>query len=447
MPVFNLQIILEKVKSSLRNPLIRNMVIVGAVTLLIKVIAFYKETIIAGSFGLTEIIDTFMIAILVPSFIHSVFLNSLKNLFIPNYITELKQGGNKASFQAFIFIIVIAISLLSALLAYIFADFFLELIYYGQTESYYQLIKDQLYIILPCLIFWGISNVLAGLLEISNRFLIATISELFPLLTMILFLIFLKDSLGYMVLSIGTLVGTIIGFIFLLYFSIRYKELSLSKPVINDNSRLMIKQLPPKVSSSFLTALNNYIDQFFVAPLVVGSLGALTYGNKLPAFGVTIVIMALGSVLLPHFSRLVNEDLKAAYLYLFKVLKIVIGAGSVLILIAIFMSDWVVELWLERGEFTHEDTLKVSFIQKILLINVPFYLCTLIIVKFLTSINKNAFMAWISLFNLITNVVLNIILIKYYDVYGLAMSTSLVLIISSCFYFWYTYKQYKKIRL
>jgi putative peptidoglycan lipid II flippase len=191
--------------------------------------------------------------------------------------------------------------------------------------------------------------------------------------------------------------------------------------------------------------MNNFVDQFFAGQLIVGSLAALSYANRIPAFGVAIVIMSLGSVLLPHFSRLVNEDIKMAYQYLFKILKWMFVGLLLATIVGIFISDWVVELWLERDQFTHDDTIKVSAIQKILLLNVPFYLCTLIIVKFLTSINKNSFMAWTSLINLVINITLNIILIKHYGVFGLAMSTSLVLIISSCFYFGYTFKQYKKL--
>ncbi|WP_299100131.1 murein biosynthesis integral membrane protein MurJ [uncultured Winogradskyella sp.] len=428
------------------NPLIRSMIIVAVIGLVIKVIAVYKETIIAGSFGLGEIIDTFSVAVLVPTFIQSVFINSIKNLFIPNYITELKNNGNKGSFQALVILITIGVSLFSCIIAYFGTDLFLNLVYSEFPETYLPLIKDQLYFVLPCLFFWGISSVLSGLLEVSNRFLISTLAELFPLLTMIFFLIFLKDQFGHMVLAYGTFAGSIIGFSYLLFFSIRYNDFELKKPVLNDNSRLMIKQLPPKISSSFLTAMNNYIDQFFVGQLVIGSLAAINYGNRLPAFGVTIVIMALGSVLLPHFSRLVNEDLKSAYHQLFKALKLVLGIGVFLVIVGVFMSDWIVELWLERGKFTHKHTLKVSGIQQILLISVPFNICTLIMVKFLTSINKNQFMAWISLANLILNVILNFILIKYYDVFGLVMSTTIVLILGSIFYFSYTYKQYKLIR-
>ena len=443
--MLNSKNIKEKINNAMRNPLIKNMIIVGVITLVIKVLAFYKETIIAGAFGLNDVLDTFFVAILIPTFIQSVFINSLRNIFVPNYISDMKADGNKGSFQAIILLITIGISLVSALLTLLFVDYYLALVYPGHTEAYYQLAKDQLYIVLPCLIFWGISTVMGGLLEISNRFLVSTISGLVPLLTMIIFLIFLKDYFGDYVLAIGTLVGSFLGFIYLAIFAIKYGDFTLSKPKMNENSRLMLRQLPPKISSSFLSSMNNHIDQFFAGSLIVGSIGALNYGNRVPAFGVTIVIMALGSVLLPHFSRMVNEDLKAAYHQLFRALKNVFAITIILAAIGFFASDWIIETWLERREFTHQDTLKVSAIQQILLVNIPFYICTLIMVKFLTSINKNSFMAWISLVNLVINIILNIILIKYYDVYGLAASTSLVLILSSLFYFGYTYKQYKKI--
>ena len=439
--------ILGNVNGALKNPVIKSMAIVAIITFFVKAIAFYKETIIAGTFGLSDVLDTFLIAVLIPTFIQSVFLNSLKNLFIPNYITEIKNGGNRDSFQSVVFLMTIIVCLFSIILAYFFIDFFLESIYPNHTEDYYQLVKDQLYIILPSLVFAGFATVISGLLEVDDKFLISTLSLLFPLITMILFLIYLKEYFGNMVLAYGTLVGSFIGFIFLVVYALKNKNLSLGRPIINDNIKLMIKQLPPKISSSFLSAMNNFIDQFFAGSLVVGSIAALNYGNRVPAFGVTIVIMAIGSVLLPHFSRLVNDDIRSAYHHLFKILKLVVGVGIIVVLIGIFLSDWIIELWLERDNFTHQDTLKVSTIQKILLANVPFYLCTLIIVKFLTSINKNKFMAWISFFNLLVNIILNIIFIKYYGVFGLALSTSLVLIISSCFYFGYTYKQYKNLSL
>ncbi|WP_298499343.1 lipid II flippase MurJ [uncultured Algibacter sp.] len=443
MTFLKLQDIPKTIKNSFHNPLIRNIMIVGAVTLLIKVIAFYKEMMIAGNFGLSELLDTFFIALLVPSFVQSVFISSITSIFIPNYVIEMKEGGNISSLQSVIFLISIGISTFTVILAYLSTDFFLDLIYPGHTSSYYQLIKDQLFIIMPCLFFWGITSVLGGLMEISNKFFLRSISTFFPIATMIFFLLFLKEQIGPMVLAYGTLVGNAIALLYFLFVTIKFKILSIGRPIINSNTKFMLRQLPPKIFSSFFSAMNNYVDQFFAAALIIGSISALNYGIRLPSFGISIVIMALGSVLLPHFSKLVNENLDEAYNHLFKILKWVVGISTIIVIIGIFMSDYIIELIFERGAFTHEDTLKVSLIQKITLIYIPFYLSTLIIVKFLTSINKNKFMAWISFFNLFINLILNFILVKYYEVYGLALSTTLVLIISSCFYFGYTYKQYK----
>ncbi|MCT4629159.1 murein biosynthesis integral membrane protein MurJ [Winogradskyella sp.] len=447
MASINIKSLISSLVSKLKSPLVRNVIIVALVTLFIKVLAFYKETIIASKFGLGFDLDTFLVALLIPSFIQSVFLNSLTNLFIPNYIVELKNKGNIAGFQSIVFLMAFAVALFSTLLAYFVIDLFLEEVFPNKSVEYYLQVKKQLFIILPCLALWGFTSVISGLLEISNKFLVSTIQGVFPILTVILCLLYFKSYFGDMVLAYGSLFGSIISFIFILLFGLHHKVIYIGKPVMNKNSWEMVNQLPPKISSSFLSAMNNFIDQFFAGQLAIGSIAALNYGNRFPAFGVTIVIMAFGSVLLPHFSRLVNEDLKMAYSHLFKTLKIIFFSGIIVVVILILFSDSIIELWLERDEFTAEDTIKVSRIQQILLINVPFYLCTRIIVKFLTSINKNKFMAWVSLLNLVVNVILNIILIKYYDVYGLAFSTTLVLIISSFFYFGFTYKQFKKLSL
>lgn len=447
MAYINIKSLISSLVSKLKSPLVRNVIIVALVTLFIKVLAFYKETIIASKFGLGFDLDTFLVALLIPSFIQSVFLNSLTNLFIPNYIVELKNKGNIAGFQSIVFLMAFAVALFSTLLAYFVIDLFLEEVFPNKSVEYYLQVKKQLFIILPCLALWGFTSVISGLLEISNKFLVSTIQGVFPILTVILCLLYFKSYFGDMVLAYGSLFGSIISFIFILLFGLHHKVIYIGKPVMNKNSWEMVNQLPPKISSSFLSAMNNFIDQFFAGQLAIGSIAALNYGNRFPAFGVTIVIMAFGSVLLPHFSRLVNEDLKMAYNHLFKTLKMIFFSGIIVVVILILFSDSIIELWLERDEFTAEDTIKVSRIQQILLINVPFYLCTRIIVKFLTSINKNKFMAWVSLLNLVVNVILNIILIKYYDVYGLAFSTTLVLIISSFFYFGFTYKQFKKLSL
>ena len=439
----NLILIIKK--KILSQPILVSMFSVGLATLIVKIISFYKEAVVASSFGLSELLDTFLIAILIPSFIQNVFINALSNLFIPNYINELNTTKKKGQFQGLIICIILFLVFVLTIITLLFSNFFLETVFPGHQESYYELIKTQLYYILPCLLLWGSTSYLGALLEIESIFFPSTISPIFTAITTLLCLFFFKEEFGSMVLVMGLLSGSILSFIYLLSICLYHNCIEIGLPSLNTNMRVMIRQLPPKITSGFLTGVNPFVDQFFAAQLMVGSIASISYGTKIPAFIVGILIMAIGNVLLPHFSRLINENLKKAFHQLFKILKLVFLISAVLSLLMILFSDQIITILFERKEFTSENTEVVADIQKIYLVYVPFYLCTLVQVKFLTSINKNQFMAWISFLNLILNLILNIIFVKIYGIYGLVLSTTFVYIITSIIYTTYTYKHYKKL--
>ena len=172
----------------------------------------------------------------------------------------------------------------------------------------------------------------------------------------------------------------------------------------------------------------------------MGSIAAINYGVRIPSFAVSIMVLALGNVLLPYFSRLSIENLTNSYSNLYRILKWLFLASLGVTLILIFFSSHIIELVFERGEFDAQDTEVVSVIMQIALAYVPFYLCTLICVKFLTSINKNKFMAWTSMWNFGLNLVLNIILIRSMGLYGLVLSTTFVYIISFFVYLSYVHR-------
>lgn len=436
--------IIPKTKQSIKNPLVLNMILVGGISLIVKLIGFYKETIVASYFGLSELLDTYYIAVLIPTFIQNVFIGALKNLFIPNYVTELKTTKQRGSFQSYTFIAITILIIILSFLALIFSEFFLEFSFPGHDKNYYELIRSQIYIALPCLLFWGYSGFLSGLLEIKDKFLKSTISQFFVPIVIIVCLVFFRPLFGDMVLVAGLTLGSFVSFLYLIIISIPEKIIEFGKIKINSNIRLMLNQYTPKVTSGLLTGINPFIDQFFAAQLIVGSISAIQYGTKIPAFTVGILILAIGNVLLPHFSKLISEDLHKAYRQLFKILKIVFIGSLLISLCTIILSEDIVRILFERKEFDADDTIIVSLIQKISLIYVPFYLCTLVCVNFLTAINKNRFMAWTSFWNLLLNIVMNILLVQYYGVYGLVWSTTIVYTIASFIYVGYTYKQFKK---
>ena len=428
-----------------KNATITNVIIVGITTLIVSSFGFFKEIVVANTFGLSELLDTFYIAILVPSFISGVFLGSFNSVFIPNYVSELKTGKSIGAFQSTSFLMTILVSLLFLIIAFLFTDVYLETFFKGHTQQYYDLIKVQFYYVAPCILFWGFSSLINGILTIDNEFTFSSLNTVFTPISIIFCLVFFKEQLGTIVLAFGTLIGSFLSFLFILTVAIKRNIIHLHRPDFKSvNIKILFKQLPAKLSSSLLSGINPLVDQYFSAQLIIGSIAALNYGIKIPAFGISIIGAALGNVLLPYFSKNAIDNRQETFKKLTKILKYLIIVSSIVVIISIFLSAPIISILFERNAFTSSDTLIVSKIQQMYLLQIPSYVTGLVMVKFLTSINKNNFMVIASVVNLLLNVVLNYMLIKSMGVYGLALATSLVSIINSIILYVYIIKLNKE---
>lgn len=401
-------------------------------TLVVSGLGFFKEIVVADSFGLSELIDTFYIAVLVPGFISGVFLGSFNSVFIPNYVSELKTGKHIGAFQSASFLLTIGVAIFFLILAFLFTDTYLEVLYQGHTSQYYELIKKQFYYVAPCILFWGFSSLLSGLLKIDDEFRYSSSSSIFTPISIIICLFFFKDILGDIVLAVGTLIGSILSFTFLLFIAAKRGVIHLDRPDFKTKNVItLFKQLPAKLSSSLLSGINPLVDQFFSQQLVIGSIAALGYGIKIPMFAIGIVGSALGSVLLPYFSKYAIDHPKETFNKLKKILKYLIIGSLIAVIVGVLISHQLISIIFERNSFTSDDTIIVSKIQQMYLLQIPSYVTGLIMVKFLTSINRNNIMVFTSIIGLLLNIGLNYILIDLIGVYGLALATSLVSIMNS----------------
>lgn len=426
--------ILSNLKRVLKSPTTFNIITVIIITVIVKGFGFYKEVVVAGTFGLSELLDTFYIAALLPGFINQVFLIAFKAVFIPNYIAETKTTKNIRSFQSVSFLVTLALGLFFILIAYLVTDVFLDVFFKGHTESYYQLIKTQFYYLAPCILLWGLSSLLSGLLNVYNEFRHSSIYPVLTSISMLVCLIFFKDELQEKVLAVGMLIGCAAEVVYLIIVSLFKKIIKLGKPVSSGkNTQMMFKQLPARVSSGLLTGLIPVTDQYFSAQLIIGSIAALNYGMKIPAFFSTLIIMALGSVLLPYFSNLIIDNRENAFKQLNYILKMLFFGLILIVIPMLLFSTSIVEILFERNEFTHDDTLVVASIQNVFLIAIPFAVCGDVIVRFLTSINKNAFLAYVSLGSVILNIIFDFILMQFYGILGIAICTLIIEIIKSFF--------------
>ena len=408
---------------------LRNLTLVSGATLFVSIIAFVKETFVAANYGLDQELDTFLIAMLIPGFINTVFLGSYKSVFIPNYINESHGEGDTRGFQTTSFIITLLTSLLFIVLALLGTDTFLELLFPDKSTAYYEMVKEQFYIIAPCIFLWGFSSLIGAILYVNNEYKFSSFSDIFaPLCIIFGFLVF-SSNLPKNFLAYGTLFGSILSCLYLVGIALKKNVISFGKVNFkSENIKLTFSQLPAKISSGFLASMVGVVDKFFAAQLVVGSIAALNYGVKIPAFLTNILMIAFANVLLPYFTKMVIKDREKAFEMLMVNLKRVFLLLIIVSGIGILLSEFVVEILFQRKEFTAENTQVVATIQQILLAYIPFKIVGMILVNFLISINKNSYMAYISLIALILNIVLDYILMQYYGVFGLAICTTIITI-------------------
>lgn len=422
-----------------------NVTTVALITILVKGFGFYKEVVIASNIGLSELLDTFFIALLLPGFINQVFLIAFKSVFIPNYVAELKGGDNIGTVQSTSFLITLIAGITFTGIAFLFTDVFLDTFFAGHTANYYSLIKTQFYYLAPCIVVWGFCALLGGMLNIYNEFKFASIHPILTSISMLVCLLAFKEVLQEKVLAVGMLIGCILELLLLLSVCLYKKIISLKKVDFqNKNVKMMFNQLPARVSSGFLTGLIPVTDQYFAATLAIGSIAALNYGMKIPAFFSSIIIMALGSVLLPYFSNLNYDNKELAFKRLMTILRVLFISLVIIIIPLIIFSEPIIALLFERNAFKADDTVLVANIQMIFLISIPFTICGDAIVRFLTSINKNVFLAYVSLGTMLFNFILDYIFMQFYGILGIALCTTVVQILKVLIFIQYARKQQHK---
>ncbi len=434
----------ETIKNGLKNATVANMAIVVLTTLLAKGASFLKDIVVAESIGLSELLDTFFIAVFFAFFIRGVFFEAFNSVFIPNYVSELKAGKDVGAFQSASFSMTLAVAILFIFIAILITDTYLDTFFQGHTESYYDLVKLQFYYIVPCILLWGISSMIQGLLNIDEEFTYSSLSVIFTPLSVLACVWFFKEELGVLVIAVGTLIGSILGLISLLIVAINRKILHFGKPDFRSkNIKTMFNQLPAKLSSGLLIGLVPLIDQYFSAQLEVGSISALNYGFKIPMLFMGIIGIAIGNVLLPYFSKKVVDSQEKTFQELKKIIRLLVFGSLILVVVLFFISYPIISIIFERNEFTNEDTITVSRIQQMYLFFIPSSIVGLVIVKFLTSINKNNFMVLTSAVSVVMNFVLNYIFMEYWGVYGLALSTSAVSLINCLILYYYVQSLFK----
>jgi putative peptidoglycan lipid II flippase len=168
------------------------------------------------------------------------------------------------------------------------------------------------------------------------------------------------------------------------------------------------------------------------ASLGSGNVSILNYGNKIVALVLSVVAVSLSTVLLPRFARLIAAGGWDA-------LRSTIDGYAKLILIGSLPVVAVLSLWaepmigllFERGAFGPQTSAAAGRVQVYLSLQIPFYVLAMLGARVLSALDCNRVVLRIAAVNLTVNVVGDYVLMQWFGVDGIAMSTSLVYFVAT----------------
>jgi putative peptidoglycan lipid II flippase len=422
---------------SLNRKIFRTAVVVGLFTLLFKIGTTAKELVVARIFGRSDALDAFLIAFLLPGFVLGLLSGAFASAMIPALVDVRQKRGPQAAQQLFSSAMLtntIALAAMGLLLG-LLAPFYLPYLASGFSPAKLLLTRQLLYVLLPFVLFNGLAACASAVLNASEKFALpALVPLLTPLLT-ILFIVLGAGRFGPFVLAGGLTVGSLIEAALLArLLQAHGMSLRLRWGGFTPEVRRLIGQYVPMLAGTFLMSSTGVVDQSMAAILAPGSVAALGYGNKVISLLLTIGASSLSTAMFPHLSKMLAQNDWGQCRHTLKrylVLAVLVTVPLTAFLIA--FSRPLVGLLYQRGAFTAIDADLVSKVQAAYALQIPFNVCGLLLVRFLSAVRRNDVLMYASGINLVLDIVLNLLLMRRWGVAGIALSTSLVYVFSFFF--------------
>jgi len=319
------------------------------------------------------------------------------------------------------------------------ASYVLPIVAHGFNPEKLTLTLSLFYFLIPVVVVEGVAILWAAVLNAGERFALAAVTPLIiPSMTIISILV-MGETWGIYSLVAGVVSGCVLEMA-LVGWGVRRQGFSLIPRWygrwyrLNSATRQVLRQYVPMLAGQFLASGSLLVDQSIATTLGSGSVAALSYGNKIVAALMGVGSLALGTAVLPYFSKMVAADDWSGVRNTLKTYGCLILLATIpLTLALVYLSEPLVRLLFQRGAFTAEDTSLVSQVQIFYLLQIPIYMLVVLIVRLISSLRANKLLMWAALGNFSLNLILDYVFSLFWGVAGIALSTTVVHTVSLCF--------------
>lgn len=403
--------------------------IVLAANLISKVLGFVRETVLAAQFGASAATDAYLVGFVIPGILFGVVGAAITTVFIPvlnQYITK-GQGDQAIRLENDVLHVILFLAVLLAVVGLVLTPGLVQLIAPGFEGPRHDLAVKLTRIMLPAIVFMGLSGWATGALNAHKHFAAPAAIGL-PFNLILIASIWLGGRrYGIELVAVGSFIA--IASQFLIQFpGLRksgYRYIS-TFDLHNPDLRKMGVLILPVLIGTGAGNLNIFVDRMLASGLEVGSISALNFANKLVALPVGLFGLTLVTVLYPSLSEMASlEDIRKYQAILRRGLGVLALITIPITFGTVILRVELVKLAFQHGVFSSQDTERTAYA-------LLFYSIAIMALAWRELLNR-AFFAFqdtatptaIGILSVVLNISLNLMLVGILGIGGLALATSI----------------------
>lgn len=333
-------------------------------------VSFITQIIIAAKFGTTMDRDAYFAAVVVPGYISVVLLGSLTVTFVPIFIEyETKKSKAEAWIVASIFInLTFLVLFVISCIGFIFAKQLISVTAPGFKGEELSLTAALLRIILPTIIFGGLTNLLSSIYYAEHRFLRPAITPIINAILILLFVVLFSDYWGIRSLAFGCLMGTVVSFLIVVPILFKEGRYHFSLDFRNEGVRQVIRVMAPLVLAGLFYRAGTLIQRMIASTLPTGSISYLGYADRIAHILGGVATLGISTTIFPVMARSwAEKDLAQVREYFAKGIRIIMLITFPIMAIFAAIRVPIIQMVFQRGAFVRKDTLAVANVTLILL--------------------------------------------------------------------------------
>lgn len=421
--------------------------VVLVMNLVVKVLGFLRETSLANAFGATELSDAYLSAYTIPYFLQAILGYALVTAVVPILTKYLVAGQeDDASYVGSAIINLTAVALAGiTLVGIIICDLLVKLLAPGYGPEQAALTASLARIMFPSVVFMGVGMVLTGICNAHYRFAVSAFAPGMSNIIIIVSLLFFSASYGIYGAAWGTLLSFFGFFVIqvpvLWRIGFKYRPvLDLKHPAV----RQLLREIGPIVLGVAVNQIYFAINRIFASGLAEGTISNINYANKLMMLPMGIFVAAVANAIYPalaEFSLRKNRQSLADTMKggLISVMLVAIPAAVGLAL----LSEPIVQLLFEHGEFDHQATLATAWALVCFTIGLIPMAANMVITRVFYALDDVKTPVRIGALSIVLDVALSLALFKVmaFGGGGLALANSLAALL--CCLLMYYYLKFK----